>query len=122
VPIEPLVNASRSAFLSDEHGTLRLREASYDLRGYLSQLLQAALRKGTFDVELDAPTRQALAKFLTAYGDLGQDGQFHGTARAGLASPPGATPHDVQRAVAPRTSTISWPIPRCRSSCSMTTS
>ncbi|HIQ18990.1 MAG TPA: FAD-dependent oxidoreductase [Novosphingobium capsulatum] len=102
VPIEPLVNASRSAFLSDEHGTLRLREASYDLRGYLSELLQAALRKGTFDVELDAPTRQALAKFLTAYGDLGQDGQFHGTARAGLASPPGATPHDVQRAVAPR--------------------
>jgi monoamine oxidase len=85
-------------------------------------LLQAALRKGTFDVELDAPTRQALAKFLTAYGDLGQDGQFHGTARAGLASPPGATPHDVQRAVARAASTIFSPIPRCRSSCSTTTS
>jgi monoamine oxidase len=101
VPIEPLVNASRSAFLSDEHGTLRLREASYDLRGYLSQLLQAALRKGTFDVELDAPTRQALAKFLTVYGDLGQDGQFHGTARAGLASSP-----------APRRTMCSAPWPR----------
>ncbi|MCW1987502.1 UNVERIFIED_ORG: monoamine oxidase [Sphingomonas sp. R1F5B] len=102
VPIEPLVNASRSAFLSDELGTVRLREASYDLRGYLSQLLQEALRKGTFDVELDAPTRQALAKFLTVYGDLGQDGQFHGTTRAGLVSPPGATPRDLPRAVAPR--------------------
>jgi len=102
VPVEPLVNASRSAFLSDEHGTVRLREASYDLRGYLSQLLQEALRKGTFDVELDAPTRQALGKFLAAYGDLGEDGRFHGTARAGLVSPPGATPRDLQRAVAPR--------------------
>ncbi|NMN04937.1 MULTISPECIES: FAD-dependent oxidoreductase [unclassified Novosphingobium] len=102
VPVEPLVNASRSAFLSDEHGTLRLREASYDLRGYLSQLLQEALRKGTFDVELDASTRQALAKFLAVYGDLGADGQFHGSPRAGLASPPGATPRDLQRAVAPR--------------------
>lgn len=102
VPIEPLVNASRSAYLSDEHGTLRLREASYDLRGHLSALLEQALRKGTFDVDLDAPTRQALAKFLTAYGDLGDDGLFHGTARAGLLSPPGATPRDLQRAVAPR--------------------
>ena len=101
VPLEVLVNASRSAFLADDHGHLRLRQAANDLRGHLSALLETALRTGSFDQLLDAPARKALAAFLTQYGDLQADGRFTGTTRSGLARVPGAF-DQVQQAVAPR--------------------
>lgn len=104
VPLEVLVNSSRSAFLGGAAGqdALRLRQAANDLRGHLSELLETALRKGSFDTELSGPTRTALARFLTTYGDLDPAGHFRGTARSGLARVPGAF-DEVQQAVAPRT-------------------
>ena len=102
VPLEVLVNSSRSAFIADPAGPLRLRQATNDLRGHLSALLESALWSGTFDQTLDAPTRKALETFLTGYGDLAADGHYGGSARSGLARVPGAF-DQVQQAVAPRT-------------------
>lgn len=102
VPLEVLVNSSRSAFIADASGPLRLRQAANDLRGHLSALLESALRAGSFDATLDAPTRKALETFLTGYGDLATDGHYGGSARSGLARVPGAF-DQVQQAVAPRT-------------------
>ena len=101
VPLEVLVNSSRSAFIADSSGPLRLRQAANDLRGHLSELLEAALRSGSLDQTLDLPTRKALATFLTGYGDLATDGHYGGSARSGLARPPGAF-DQAQQAVAPR--------------------
>lgn len=102
VRLEPLVNSSRSAFLGDPAGQIRIRQAANDLRGHLSELLATALAKGTLDLELPEATRKALARFLTAYGDLDPSGRFRGTARSGLSRLPGAF-DEVQQAVAPRT-------------------
>ena len=102
VPLQVLVNSSRSAFIADAHGPLRLRQAANDLRGHLSALLESALRSGSFDRSLDEPTRKALASFLTGYGDLAADGHYGGSARSGLARVPGAF-DQVQQSVAPRT-------------------
>lgn len=102
VPLEVLVNSSRSAFIADNGGPLRLRQAANDLRGHLSALLESALRAGSFDRTLDGPTRKALETFLTGYGDLAPDGHYGGSARSGLARVPGAF-DQAQQAVAPRT-------------------
>lgn len=102
VPLEVLVNSSRSAFIADANGPLRLRQAANDLRGHLSALLESALRSGSFDRALDVPTRKALDTFLTGYGDLAADGHYGGSARSGLLRVPGAF-DQVQQAVAPRT-------------------
>lgn len=102
VPLEVLVNASRSAFLAGEGGPLRIRQAANDLRGHLSALLEKALASGSLDQALDGPTRTALATFLTTYGDLAPDGAYRGSARSGLSRVPGAF-DEVQQAVAPRT-------------------
>lgn len=102
VPLEVLVNSSRSAFIADPGGPLRLRQAANDLRGHLSALLESALRAGSFDQTLDAATRKALETFLTGYGDLAADGHYGGSARSGLTRAPGAF-DQIQQAVAPRT-------------------
>jgi monoamine oxidase len=101
IPLEVLVNSSRSAFIADSGGPLRLRQAANDLRGHLSALLETALRSGSLEQALDAPTRKALSSFLTGYGDLAADGHYGGSARSGLARLPGAF-DEVQQAVPPR--------------------
>jgi monoamine oxidase len=102
VPIEVLVNSSRSDYLLDPaqsgtSGRLRLRQAGNDLRGHLSALLEKALRKGALDQEIDAVTRGKLVSFLKLYGDLADDGSYQGSQRSGLAQVPGAT---VEQAIA----------------------
>jgi len=101
VPLEVLVNSSRSAFLASEGQPLRLRQAANDLRGHLSALLETALRSGGLDQAIDGPTRKALEAFLTGYGDLSVDGAYAGSTRAGLARVPGAF-EEVQQAVPPQ--------------------
>lgn len=65
-------------------------------------MLESALRTGSFDRTLDAPTRKALETFLTGYGDLAADGHYGGSARSGLAQVPGAF-DQLPQAIAPRT-------------------
>ena len=100
VPLEVLVNSSRSSFIGNGAGTgsrLRLRQAGNDLRGHLSALLEKALRTGALDQELRAPVRQQLAAFLRTYGDLADDLTYRGSTRSGLAQAPGAT---IEQAIA----------------------
>lgn len=102
VPLQVLVNASRSALIADGDGTLRIRQASNDLRGHLSALLDKALASGSFDQTLDAPTRKALGSFLTIHGDLAPDRAYRGSTRSGLARVSGLF-GEKEQAVAPRT-------------------
>lgn len=93
VPLEVLVNSSRSAFLASAggNGRLRLRQAANDLRGHFSELLERALRQGTFDQTIDSALRAKLVAFLKLYGDLTDEGSFRGSERSGLSQVPGAT-------------------------------
>lgn len=102
VPLEPLVNTSRSSFLLDTRlpagaDRVRLRQVSNDLRGHFSALLEKALKRGTLDQELTAPVRGKLMTFLKIYGDLADDGSYRGSQRSGLAQVPGAT---IEQAIA----------------------
>jgi len=91
VPLEVLVNSSRSAWLGAEKGRIRQRQAINDLRGFVSELLEKALASGSLDRELDKATRGKLAEFLKGYGDLGEGFAYRGSQRSGLSRVPGAT-------------------------------
>ncbi|TCM14197.1 monoamine oxidase [Novosphingobium sp. PhB165] len=101
VPLEVLVNTSHSNFLSatpdSTERPIRLRQASNDLRGHLSALLEKALRSGALDQDLDPAARTKLVEFLKTYGDLAQDGTYRGSQRSGLLQVPGAT---IEQAIA----------------------
>jgi len=102
VPLEVLVNSSRSAFLENSSkaggaGRVRIRQASSDLHGHLAELLEKGLRTGALDQELTPAVRTKLAAFLRSYGDLGDDLAYHGSTRAGLRQVPGAT---IEQAIA----------------------
>jgi len=102
VPLEVLVNSSRSDYLLDPSqpgtlGQLRLRQAANDLRGHLSALLENALKSGALDQQIDGVARDKLVAFLKLYGDLADDGSYKGSQRSGLAQVPGAT---IEQAIA----------------------
>lgn len=101
VPLEALVNSSRSAFVGSNRApggdAIRIRQAANDLRGHLSALLEKALRSGALDQELNPQVRGKLAEFLKVYGDLAADGSYRGSERSGLSRLPGAT---IEQAVA----------------------
>ncbi|HEX7819095.1 MAG TPA: FAD-dependent oxidoreductase [Sphingobium sp.] len=102
VELEVLVNSSRSAYLlnsavADGSRKVRIRQASNDLRGHLSALLDKALRSGSLDQSLDAVVRGKLQTFLKLYGDLAADGAYAGSQRSGLSQVPGAT---IEQAIA----------------------
>jgi monoamine oxidase len=107
VPLEVLVNHSRSNLLLDSNYAdgshrVRIRQVANDLRGHLSALLEKALRSGALDQTLDAPTRTKLQTFLKLYGDLADNGDYLGSQRSGLVQVPGATAEQA-RAVPPLT-------------------
>jgi monoamine oxidase len=102
VPLEVLVNTSRSDYLLDSAKSagserIRLRQAANDLRGHFSALLEKALRSGALDQDLDTTVRGKLVAFLKLYGDLAEDGSYRGSQRSGLTQVPGAT---IEQAIA----------------------
>jgi monoamine oxidase len=107
VPLEVYVHESRANFLlrdgAADAGRVRLRQVANDLRGHLSEMLEAAIRTGALDQSLAPDTRRALAQFLKLYGDLDRDGRYRGSTRSGYARQPGATLVDVPVAVPPLT-------------------
>jgi monoamine oxidase len=93
VELEVEVNASRSAYaLGASPGSqpVRLRRLQHDARGHIAELLAKSTRQGALDQELSADDRAKLLDFLKVYGDLGADGRYQGSSRAGWATPPGA--------------------------------
>lgn len=107
VPLEVMVNSSRSAWLYDqarpEAARVRQRQVMNDLRGALSELMEKAIARGSLDQQLDSDTRKQLAEFLKSYGDLGDAHDYRGSTRAGLLKPPGATANEAPTALPPLT-------------------
>jgi monoamine oxidase len=96
VPLEVEVNVSRSALLQADtlNGgkPIEQRQAVYDTRGYLAELLSKSVRKHALDEDLNAEDAKLLLDFLAGYGDLDNKAKYTGTTRAGYVTPRGAGP------------------------------
>ncbi|AFL87152.1 monoamine oxidase [Terriglobus roseus DSM 18391] len=94
VPLEVEVNVSRSALLqSDKLNSgkpVEQRQAVYDTRGYIAELLTKSINKRALDEELSGEDSKLLLDFLAGYGDLDKKAKYHGTTRAGFVTPRGA--------------------------------
>ena len=87
VRLEPEINVSQSALLYAQSANggraLAERRLTFDIRGRISELLTKATKGGALDKELSADDRERLLRFLRDFGDLGMDGRYAGSARAG---------------------------------------
>lgn len=94
IPLEVQVTTNRAAVYHDDNAfggaAIENRQLHYDTRGYVSELLSKCVRQGALDQELDARDRQRILDFLQDFGDLGVDGKYEGSARAGFARLPGS--------------------------------
>src|SRR6202044_476997 len=68
------------------------RQAIYDFRGRIAELLSKATDRGALDQELSADDKQRSITFLRDYGDLAKDHTYKGSERAGYKVLPG--PYD----------------------------
>lgn len=101
VPLEVEINSSRSAYIADAQGRIRMRTAINDTRGYLSELLAKAVNQGALDGAVTAPEKAMLLPLLRVYGDLDQGFAFKGTTRSGFGTPPGAGVSSLESAARP---------------------
>ncbi|HEV7817286.1 MAG TPA: FAD-dependent oxidoreductase [Janthinobacterium sp.] len=96
VPLEVEVNFSRSALMQSERlnggRSVEQRQVMHDTRGYLAELLSKAVSQRALDQELSHDDTVRLLDFLQGYGDLGKDGKYTGTTRAGFVTPRSAGP------------------------------
>ncbi len=94
VPLEVEVNVSRSALLQSDtlnNGKpVEQRQAVYDTRGYIAELLSKSVKKHALDEDLNAEDARLLLDFLSGYGDLDGKAKYTGTTRAGFITPRGA--------------------------------
>ncbi len=101
VPLEVEVNSSRSAYIADAQGRIRMRTAINDTRGYLSELLAKAVNQGALDQAVTPSDKALLLPLLRAYGDLDDGFAFKGTMRSGFGTPPGAGVSSLESAAKP---------------------
>ena len=94
VPMEVLVNTSRSTLLQSDHAfggrPIEQRQAVNDTRGHVAELLAKAIRRGALDEEVTRADRERMLAFLQTYGDLSSEFLYRGSSRAGGAQLPGA--------------------------------
>lgn len=92
VPLEVEINTTRAALLANSKGgsPIQMRQAVNDTRGWISELLAKALKRGALDQDLSAEEKEKLLPFLRSYGDLDPQHAFKGTERSGLAKHGGA--------------------------------
>ena len=76
------------------------RRVQADLRGLVAELAAKGLERGTAEAPLGEADLEALRAMLRRFGALGADHRYHGSSRAGWASPPGAGP-EAPRALPP---------------------
>ncbi|WP_158913990.1 NAD(P)/FAD-dependent oxidoreductase [Caulobacter sp. S45] len=87
VPMEVLVNHSESALIQadDMNGgkPIQMRQASFDTRGHVAELLAKAVRGGGLDAELTKDDRDRLISTLASWGALatGRDAVVSANAR-----------------------------------------
>jgi monoamine oxidase len=94
VPLEVEVNVSRSALLQSDKlnggKPVEQRQAVYDTRGYIAELLTKSINKRALDEDLSSEDARLLLDFLAGYGDLDNKAKYRGTTRAGFVTPRGA--------------------------------
>jgi monoamine oxidase len=90
VPLEVMVNSSRSTkwdFGGQVHSDRRMMN---DVRGRISELLAKAIDRGALDQELQGGDKTAMRQFLAAYGELAESGDYRPQGRSGYTREPGA--------------------------------
>jgi len=90
VPLEVMVNSSRSTkwdFGGQVHCT---RQTLNDMRGQISSLLARAIDRNALDQELRGGEKEAMRQFIAFYGELAQNGDYRPQGRSGFAVEPGA--------------------------------
>lgn len=99
VPLEVLCNENRAALMQDDHafdGKPQLnRRVVNDARGYVAELAAKAVDKDLMAQPVSAEDKDRLRAFLRAFGALDKDLAYHGSSRAGWATPPDATQEGV---------------------------
>ncbi|MFO1015504.1 MAG: FAD-dependent oxidoreductase [Caulobacteraceae bacterium] len=95
VAMETVVNATRSGRIQSDAlfggQPIQLRQAIYDTRGFVSELLAKAVKKGALDQEVSAEDKARLLEMLRGYGGLKADDlTYRGSTSAGFANYPGA--------------------------------
>ncbi|QNG21452.1 FAD-dependent oxidoreductase [Rhodococcus triatomae] len=95
VEIQGFGNQNANAVVNYTDGPLAGQSTTYraakaDTFGYVSELLQKATDRGALDDVLTPEDKDALAEFLSSFGDLSSDGRYVGSSRRGYDSEPGA--------------------------------
>lgn len=95
VAMETVVNASRSGRIQSDAlmggQPIQLRQAIYDARGGVSELLAKAAKRGALDAEVTGEDKERLLRFLRGWGGLDPDTMtYKGSSRAGFVVEPGA--------------------------------
>lgn len=115
VRMEPEVNISQTARFQSARANggqpLEQRRATFDMRGYIAELLGQALNGGALDARLGPEERTRLSAYLRSFGDLDRDGLYKGSVRSGYADPPGPLGHaGVGRPAAPLADLLANPM------------
>ncbi len=110
VPLEAFTNLNRQAYFYNENAgplssqKVRARSATFDMYGYISELLAKAVNQSALDDTLSAEDKERLVSFLRSWGALNSNLQYTGSSRrgydvqaqgAGTASGQFAPPYDL---------------------------
>jgi monoamine oxidase len=102
VKLEVLCNDNRGALMQDDQafdGKPQLnRRVVNDARGYVAELAAKAVDTALMAQPVSAEDKEKLRGFLRAFGALDKDLAYHGSSRAGWATPPDATQDGVANA------------------------
>jgi monoamine oxidase len=96
IKLEMFSTDNRGAFFAtDADGplgqtNLKNRAATFDMRGYVAELLNKVLDGGGLDSGLDHADLDRLRSFLSEFGNLDTDGHYRGTPDRGWREDPGA--------------------------------
>jgi monoamine oxidase len=89
VPVEVMVNGSRSTKWDFGGRVLTARQAINDVRGRFSELLAKAIDRGALDRELQGGEKEAMRQFIAFYGSLAENGDYRPDGRTGYRIEPG---------------------------------
>jgi len=95
VPLEVMCNDNRGTLMQDDHafdGAPQLnRRVVNDARGYIAELAAKAVDHAQLAQPVTTEDKERLRAFLREFGALDKDLAYHGSSRAGWATPPDAT-------------------------------
>jgi monoamine oxidase len=102
VPIEVMVNSSRSTKWDFGGRVVTARQAVNSVKGGISELLAKAIDRGALDQELRGGDKEAMRQFLAFYGELAENGDYRPQGRGGYTVEPGGY-NQVGEALPPMT-------------------